>query len=265
MARKTVKKPVQTRAVNLESIHKIFAAVFVILGVGVVWFMKAVRYPWTITHQTNDALLGQNKTAFVTASHHIWDIPLWFGLLIILFIAVAYCVLVVSSMKETYQKSLRNKVNPLRWIYWGIISALMLEVVAMLSGVEDVVALKLLAGFTVLAGILCWLAEKDNKGTRKVRWTNLILAAIALVIPWIYILVSAIGTLAFGMVRSSWYVYVAYLILLVSNLLWFRHQVRIYKQTAKQTDYTATERSFVVLQNVTLALLVIDLIVGLHK
>lgn len=251
---------------GLVKLHQISAAVFVVLGIAVVWFMKAVRYPLTLGHSANNALLGQKETAFVPASHHLWDTPLWVVLLVLLFIAVVYSFLITqSSLKASYLKGLTRRVSPHRWIYIAVTAALMIEITAMLSGLSDIMELKLMAGAVTITYLLGWLAEIQNRTARKPNWSAYGLSVATGVTPWLVIVSAAAGTLLWGLVRSPWYVYAVYAVLLIGFCLLAWNQMQQYKKVGKWKDYYFVERNYLLIQNTTLALFALILIIGLHK
>ena len=144
----------------------------------------------------------------------------------------------------------------------AIVSALMVEVIALLSGVQDAMTLKLIGGFMVVTALLGYLWEKQTAISAGSAKNIYRLSLLTCILPWIVIASYAVNTLIYGMVRYPWYVYALYATSLIVFMSYARNQMRYSRS---YINYETTEKSYLrtgIFAKVSFALI---LIVGLYK
>jgi hypothetical protein len=139
------------------------------------------------------------------------------------------------------------------------------EIVALLSGITDIVVLKLLAGTMLLSALLGWLADRQNITADRVERSAFYLSGFASILPFAVIAVTAVATVLYGMIRSPWYVYALYAVLLLGFTDVMINQSFRYKRRGQWANAGFVERNYVLVGLVTKALFVGVLILGFMK
>ncbi len=243
----------QLRQLNLAS-----GLVALLLAVAAGFLMNATSYQLFTSLMTSNELASANGTVFVPGIHFVMDVELRWLVVGILVLSAVLPLLAATRNRKMYEDSVAKKVMPLRWIELGVISALMVELIAILSGVQDVMTLKLIAGFMLVTALLSWFSEKQTG--KAMRHYNLSL--VTGILPWLVIAVAAAGTLIYGSVRSPWYVYALYFTTLLAITGYAMNGKRLLQG---QQSYKTSERNNIqlgIFAKVTFALI---LIVGLLK
>lgn len=261
MAKTTTNYPEQTRKIlNVATV--LFAGLALAAGL----LMNSTSYVVTHGYMVRDQIASQlaGKTVFTSAVSNIMELQVRWPLIVLLAFATIFTALKLTRLSKRYNAEVKNGLSPLRWIGIGVLGALMVQITALLSGITDVMVLKLLAGFVLLSAVFTWLSEVQNKGARKPSGTSFTLGLITGLVPIIYILVTAINTYVFGMIRAPWYVYALYAVILAGftlTALTRRRQLKADNKLWKDGGYVA--RRYELITTVTLVLFSIVLIVGL--
>lgn len=274
---KTATKPtkiaapkVSTKAFLYQSqlIQKIAIAVFVILGiVAFTWMSKDARAAFGLSYMVRDQVASQlqNITVFAPAIRTIAEVPVLWLLAAFLGVCALFTLLNLTLWRERYEAGVASGVNLVRWVEVGVTSALMVEIAALLSGVTDLVVLKLIVGVVLLSALLGWVADRQNIAAGRVERSAFYLGLFAGVLPLVVITATAAATLIYGMIRSPWYVYALYAVILLgfTDLAinqWFR-----YTRRGRWADTGFVERNYVLIGLVTKVLFAGILILGFLK
>lgn len=247
----------------LNRLNLVSAALALIGAAAAGLLMNSTSYQLFTSLLARDELASKAHTVFAPAIHAVYDIELRWAVVAILLLSGVVPLLAATRGRKQYELSLGKKVMAWRWIDAAIVGALMVEVAALISGVQDIMTLKLVGALTVLAGILAWVAEKQHAETGKSAKAVYILCGVAAVAPWVLIAAYAIGTPVYGMVRSPWYVYALYGSVLASLLGYGINLMSHLKST--QNNYEATERNYLQLNIFARVAFALILIIGLKK
>lgn len=245
----------QLRKMNLLS-----AVALAVLAAIAGAFMKLNSYSVTVGHVTKDALRSAQNTAFAPAQSAVFDVRIVWLVAGILALAAVIAVLRATKLRAYERRSLDAKVMPWRWLDLGLTGALMLELVALLSGMQELQSLKMLGILVGAAAVLAWFAERSN-AARVSSKAQFIAAALVGIVPFLIVAGYLFWTEVFGMVRLPWYVYAAYVALLAGYGLIARNTVRLLK--GKIDNYLTAERTYARLGLVTKVAFAVILIVGL--
>lgn len=221
------------------------------------------------TYQLVKGLLAKNElatdanTAFVPAVRPVFDLELRWAVVGIMAVSALLTILILTVYKKRYVAAINGRVNGLRWADIAITSALMLEVTALLSGINDILFLKLLAGLVVVTSVLGWIAEKRNVQANRPVKSELVLSVATGILPWVAVLGYALCTYIYGRVTSPWYVYALYVVLLAGFTGYcLTLKSWVYRKT---TDFAATERRYLTIGILTKTAFAAVLIAGLLK
>ena len=258
------KKP-HTKYTVVEQLRRlnIFSGVVALLLAGAAgFFMDNTSYQIFTSMLTKDQLASTTNTVFVPAIHVIYDIELRWVVVAVLLISAILPLLAATRNRKSYETALANKIMLWRWIDTAVVGALMTSIVALISGVQDLVTLKVTGILVIITSMLGWLAERRNAGTSKSTKSDHWLSTLTGLVPLIIIAVYAYGTVVYGLVRSPWYVYALYAATIVVFLGYAKNQKRGAK--GLQT-YEQTERKYIQLGICAKVVFAVILIVGLYK
>lgn len=220
------------------------------------------------TYELVKGLMAKNELAaesaapFVTAVQHVYDLELRWAVVGIMLISAVMPILLVTVYKNRYVAAIRRRVNGFRWVETAIVSALIIEVVALLSGISDILTLKLLAGLIVVTCALGWVAEKRNLQAGRPVKSELVISVVTGALPWLLIGGFALCTYIFGRITSPWYVYALYAIV-VPGFTAYCLNLKSYVMR-KVTDYELIERNHITLNILIKVAFVAVLISGLR-
>ncbi|MEO8863169.1 MAG: heliorhodopsin HeR [Candidatus Saccharimonadales bacterium] len=258
----TTKVTIRTTKNPLRSLFLASAALSAVLAVMAGWFMNQMSYQVFGSFLTKNTILSKTETVFAPAIRVIAEVELRWILVGVMVLSALLSLLIATRLRTRYEALVKAKISLLRWIDMAIVSALIVEVVALLNGVQDLATLKLLGGLTIVACVLGWLAERrrlDTNGGVKATYT---LGAIVGVMPWVVIASYMLQTVAYGQVRSPWYVYAATAATFIGLLLYARNH---FSQLKGKVSYQIAERRAVLISTTMKFAFAIVLIVGLSK
>jgi hypothetical protein len=275
---KTTKKPATTTraakvtpasvvgnaASSLKKWRIINLVLTAILGTVVSLFVVGQSYEVVSGLLVKNTLPAPGTSGFIPAVHHVVDVDIRTAFATIMGVSMLLSIIaLIRYRKERYATVLTNRVNGLRWLDIGIMSALLIELAALLSGINDLLTLKLLAGFMLITAALGWISEKRTVQASRPVKSELVIGVVTAVMPWIIIAGYAINTYAYGVVRSPWYVYALYVALIIGfggYCLNLKRWVR-----GKVASYEVAERNYLALSLLTKLAVALILIIGLHK
>lgn len=242
--------------------------VFAVLAGVAAYFMNTTSVQVLLGHLTKDELASTAGTVLAPAAHVLYEVE--FRWLVVGFLVLAAVIAVLRGTKYLAKEeaAVTNKVNSLRWIDYALTTSVAFSIVALLNGVQDLIALKLSAIAILISAYLAWVFERENAATGKPTRSIYAVSALLAVVPVVFLVITMISTYIFGTdgasvaVRSPWYAYAAAAVVSVALLATTRIQWNGFK---KQYDFAFVNRN---LSRVLLAsklLLVVILIVGLQK
>lgn len=250
---------------DLRRILMVGTALYVVLAIAAGALMDKTTAQITTGYLAKDELLSRTSTVFAPAIHVLYDLEIRWALVAILIICLILPVLYLTRMERAYANRLRGRVLPWRWIDIGVTSALMLELVALLSGVQDVMALKAVAGLVVLSAVLGWLSERENENATAPVWGAYVASLASGTLAWLIVGVSLIGTTFYGLIRAPWYVYALFGTVGVGCLLMAVNLSRQHRRLGRLKDYKVVERNYLALSTLTKVAFAVILIIGLRS
>lgn len=269
---KRTKKPVPKKgktgwslSAQLRAMHFAGIALYALLAVSAFVFIGPATYQVTVGHLSHDPLAVQYETVFAPAATAVLDVDLRGMIAIIMVLSAILPALYLTKLKKRYQAALKGRFLPWRWAGIAATFSLMTLVVSLLSGANELFTLKLIAGATVLSGVLGWLAEKQNNKGAELEKNSFIMAVFAGLLPWLLIAGYAVSTVIYGMVSAPWYVYALYVIVLGGTVALLINQWKQYRRVGRWSDYIYAERNYVLISLLTTVLFAAVLIAGLQQ
>jgi hypothetical protein len=272
VAGKEIKKDATTRrgvgraltAQGLRKLHLISAVVFVVLAVLAAVLMSDTAQQLMRGHLTSDALASQTQTVFAPAQHVMASIQLrWVVVATMLVSAALAAWRYYSALRE--RRALDSRISAWRWIDFAVTGALVIETIAFLSGMQDLVTLKLLGTLVASSAVFAWIAERENANANRVVKGSFIASFVTGALALLAINAYAVATIVYGIIRSPWYVYALYALAVVTALALALNQIREYRRVGSWGNYLFVERNYIVINLLAKVAFAVILIVGLLK
>ena len=152
---------------------------------------------------------------------------------------------------ESYQAQLRKCRNPYRWLEYSLSASIMIVLIAMLVGIDDIAALVALVGVNASMIGFGWVQERYEAPGAGLGpfW----IGCIAGIVPWAAIAIYLAGPGARP--HAPGFVYGIFFSLFVLFNCFAVNQWLQYKQVGKWKDYLVGERVYVTLSLVAKSLL----------
>lgn len=261
---KTKSKSTVLTTNTLRRLNVIKALVFAGLAVAAGFLMNSATYALSVGHAAKDQLLSLTggQTVFVPGRTVLMDVEIRWVVVTIMAIAALLSLLAATRLRRRYEASVLAGVSSMRWIGWGITTALMVETIALLSGVSDLWVLKTIAGLMLVTCTLAWIVEKRLVQAGRPIWSEFIVSLFTGALPWLIIFGYAISTWVWGLVRYPWYVYALYASTLIGFTLLTVNQ---YKRISGWRNALVIDRNYLLIGLATKAAFAIILILGFQK
>lgn len=269
-SKKAVKAaPAAKRTVKLQLtpvlLQKISLAAHALLAVLTVALMAPVVFPLTLGYLTKDTLLSNEATVFVPAERIQFDLELRWALFALMVFAAIYSLLLLTRWRKSYDKALAGRVHFWRWVYLAVNFMLLTGMAALLSGVYDVLALKLISGLTAAAMAFAWISERQNEKASRPVVSAYVLGLASLLAPWVMIGGYTLATTVYGLERLPWFVYALEGTVLVGAVLTFVNLWMSNVRAKRFADYVSVERGYLVVNALVNVASAVILIVGLSR
>ena len=203
----------KSRLKTLSPIDKIksmlYSNVFlgVVLAVLSVFYVKSHKIDLILNYQVKDNFIVNQPTSLTPGVDFLWAIDIKYLLATVLGLTAISSLLLSTVLFKRYEESIKSSVSSLRWILFGLVNAVMIEVVSFMSGVQDLSTLKLVGLMVVMASVFGWLAERENKDVKGVKVVGMWAFVLSLLLAHLPIFISLVSTTLIAGERFSWYVY----------------------------------------------------------
>jgi len=152
---------------------------------------------------------------------------------------------------NSYQAQLQQSRNPYRWLEYSLSASIMIVLIAMLTGINDIAALLALVGVNASMIGFGWMQERyEAPGTGLGPFW---LGCLAGIVPWLAIGIYLIGPGADQ--HAPGFVYAIFFSLFVLFNCFAVNQWLQYKRVGKWSDYLVGERTYITLSLVAKSLL----------
>jgi hypothetical protein len=181
------------------------------------------------------------------SSVHAFDVPLGPLVALFLFFAAVDHLLVASPVLfGTYKGLLARKRNDIRWIEYSVSSSLMIVLIAMITGVNDLGALLAIGAVNTSMIFFGLLQEHiSSPGEGKTNWMPFIYGCFAGAIPWVIIALQVATAEDLGTDGGvPGFVYGIMVSLFICFNSFAVNMVLQYRQTGKWRDYLFGEKVY---------------------
>ena len=233
---------------SLQGWNKYLAALFAVQGVVILILSANRSYPVTTSYLGVDTMQSQAQGAQVlaTGTQHLFDVNLAVLVAAFFFIAAITHVLQLTKLRPEYERDMKRGINRIRWIEYALCAGIMMVLIGMLVGVQDLSTLLLLFGATAGMSLLGLVMEVVNQGARKVNWWSYIVGIFVGALPWIVVAVYLLSGGLYGTAAPVFVYWVVGVMLLVFAAFGVNMYL-LYHKAGSWKDYTYGERIFMLL------------------
>ena len=161
--------------VIVGSVHALQAAVLLAIA-------NAASLPITASFLVGPPGAGDYGTASLGSVRIDWLVAAF-----LLLAAFDHLALSFGRPRRWYEANVARAINPARWWEYSISASLMVVLIAMLSGVSELVALIALFGANAAMILFGLVQERVNVGRRNVEWRPFVYGCVVGAVPWIAI------------------------------------------------------------------------------
>jgi hypothetical protein len=175
------------------------------------------------------------------------DAPIGITVAIFLGLSAFFHFLVASpQFFGRYSAGIAAQRNYFRWVEYSISSSVMIVLIAMITGVSDVVAIIALFGVNASMILFGWLQEKyEEPGNGG--WLPFIFGCIAGIVPWLGIIFHVLAIGGPGETKAPAFVYGIVISLFVLFNTFAIVQYLQYKKVGKWSEYLRGEKTYITL------------------
>lgn len=257
VSKKKDKKPADRKTV-LRRLNVVSVLLGLLGAVAAGMLMNNTSYQFMTGLLTTNPLTG----GLAPAVHVVWDVELRWLVVSTLVLSALVPLLAATRSRKKYEAAVDAAVMPWRWVDTALVGGLMVGTIALLSGVQDIMTLVLIGGFVALSSALGLMSEKQNAGASRSYRGAFTLGMFAAAMPWVFILVYALGTPIWGMTNNSWAVYGLYITTLLCGFGTMAAQ-RAYID--RKSSYDMKEQRYVVYGILAKVAFVLLLVLGFKK
>ncbi len=200
-------------------------------------------YPVFSNYLTFNRELG----GLVANPQKLFDIPLGIGVALFLLLSAAAHFGLATFGFKWYEAVLKKGMNPVRFYEYALSSSLMIVLIGLLVGINDIGAIILAFVVNASMNLFGLMMEYHNQYTSKVNWAGFIFGSIAGIAPWIVVFLYFLGAVNSGDAKPPAFVYAIIPTLFVFFNIFAINMVLQYKKVGKWKDYLYGERVYIVL------------------
>ncbi|NLT36697.1 MAG: heliorhodopsin HeR [Methanomassiliicoccus sp.] len=205
-------------------------------------------------------------TSTMLPSPETWFyLPIGPTIALFMYLTAASHLLVSTVGYHWYRRNIIRHRNPARWYEYSITSSIMILVIALLCGINDLAALIPLMGINATMNLFGDLMELHNQTTERTDWTSFLYGTFAGVVPWMAIILYYLG----AVIPSSDAI-PGFVLLIVLSMMafWIRFPINMilhYKKVGNWKDYLYGEKGYIILSLVSKSALAWQMWFGLLR
>lgn len=244
MEKQGAERPPERRFRNLRIWNVAVAAALLAQGVLMLVLSSDFKLPVSIRHLRMDRMLGRA----VPFSDEIAQVRV--GPLVALFLllsGVALLLIASPGIFDWYKRNLFRGANYGRWMEYSVTASLMIVIIAMLSGIDDLATLVLIFFLNAAMILFGWMMELHNQSTERTNWTAFAFGCIAGIVPWAVIAVAFAKAASDPANRIPAFVYYILLSIFIFFNVFAVNMVLQYEKVGPWRDYLFGEKAYIIL------------------
>ena len=199
----------------------------------------------------------------VPAQRTLFDLPIGPAVALFFLLSALAHFSVAFPARRWYERRLARGQNPARWIEYAFSSSVMIVVIAVLSGIEEIGTLVAIFGVNAAMILFGWSMEAANEGRARPQWLHYVFGCIAGIVPWLVIAI-ALATAATepGAAPIPGFVIAIFVSLFVAFNVFAINMVLQYGRVGRWRDYLYGERAYMLFSLVAKTLLAWQVFAG---
>jgi hypothetical protein len=161
--------------------------------------------------------------------------------------AVDHLAMAAPGVRGWYEANLLRGINVARWVEYSISASLMIVLIALLTGIDNLYALMGLFGVNAAMILFGLVMEQVNRDRDEVNWWPFWFGCIAGAVPWIVITVAIVTTATQSSGEIPTFVYVIWVTLFALFNCFAVNQWLQYRGKGRFADYLYGEKVYLVL------------------
>lgn len=230
---------------GVRKLYVISVLIFTLLAAVAGVFMHSAHFDLSLGYLTSNELLSQGGTVFAPAERVMYSLDIRWLTVAVLALSAVFSVVGASRMRRSSAEIASGVPQPWRWADAAITGAGLVAIVAILSGIQGLLELKLLAILTAVAFAFAWITERENYRSptfvRGAYWASVGVGALVLLALVVY----AVTTPLYGMVRFPWYTYALGGALVLGSVIAVFERYRAFNRQGSWASPLFLERNFV--------------------
>ncbi len=244
---------------KLRRLNATMACLHFVQGVILLFVSSSFRLPVTTAYVEMDPLTKQLAPVLKTIAE-LQIGPLIAGFLFLSAIA-HFAISCLPTVRDWYERNLKQGANYARWIEYAFSSSLMVVVIVMLAGMADFSSLILIFFLNMMMILFGWMMELHNQTTEKTNWTSFIFGCIAGAVPWLVVALYLFNAGSDG-ARAPAFVYWIFFSIFIFFNVFAVNMILQYKKVGKWKNYLYGERAYIILSLVAKSLLAWQVFAG---
>jgi hypothetical protein len=205
---------------------------------------EIVTAPVVSSYLTFDAA----SETLVPAERLLVDLPIGPAVALFFFLSAAAHALLAWPARGWYERKLGEHIQPARWIEYALSSSVMIVVIAVLSGIQEIGTLVAIFGINAAMNLFGWSMESANQGREKTQWNHYVFGVIAGIVPWIVIGIALwSASTEPGAAAVPTFVYVIFISLFLSFNVFAITMILQYGKVGRWRDYIVGEKTYMFL------------------
>jgi hypothetical protein len=183
----TVVPIAQDRAASLFRWNAVLAVLHAVQGV-IILALSFAKDPIVSSPVVSSYLTFDSATqSLVQAQRTLFELPIGPAVATFFFLSAIAHALLAWPLRAWYEQRLGAHIQPMRWIEYALSSSVMIVVIAVLAGIQEIGTLIAIFGINAAMNLFGWSMESANQGRAKTQWNHYVFGVIAGVVPWIVI------------------------------------------------------------------------------
>lgn len=215
-----------------------------------------------VDYAVADTVASRDGGVLVSASQILFSVQVKWTLIALLAVTAVFSVVYATKLKARYSAYVAYGANKLRWIETGIILGLTGELIALVSGVQSFLMLKVIFGTSLVYAFIAWLVERYHVALQTTKALYIASLLVGL-IPVLAIASFGFDSMYYGELTFAWYVYVAHIAYVLAYLFIFRTQLLQIKGIQRFRSTAVIDKRYRTIQFTLVLVVSAALIAGL--
>ena len=178
-----------SRLANLRTWNLGVGGLHLVQGILILVLSSSFAIPIIATVQTGPP--GAPGSLDVSKTFFDFNFPI--AIALFLFLAAGdHLLMAAPRVRGWYERNLSLGINYARWIEYSISASIMILLICLLNGINNLYALIAIFGVNAAMILFGLVMEQVNKGRESVTWWPFIFGCIAGIVPWIAIVIALV-------------------------------------------------------------------------